>query len=79
MTNKNPDANNEPSNHDVNNSAPKTFAESNERSSFSQLRLAAHSCKVKLQSGAIPGDRIVDINKLNDTLVQILSYTLQTT
>ena len=47
MTNKNPDANNEPSNHDVNNSAPKTFAESNERSSFSQLRLAAHSCKVK--------------------------------
>ena len=46
MTNNKPYANNEPNNHDVNNSAPKTFAESNEPSSFSQIPLTS-SCKLK--------------------------------
>ena len=40
-------ANNEPNIHDVNNSAPKTFAGNNEPSSFNtQIRLAS-SCKLK--------------------------------
>ena len=47
MTNNKPYANNEPNNHDVNNSVPKTFAESNEPSSFSQIPLTS-SCKLKL-------------------------------
>ena len=38
MTNNNPYANNEPSSHDVNDSAPKTFTGCNEPSSFSQIR-----------------------------------------
>ena len=46
-TNNKPYANNEANNHDVNNSAPKTFAESNELSSFSQVPLTS-SGKLKL-------------------------------
>ena len=46
MTNNTPDANNEPNNHDVNNSAPKNFAGSNEPSSISQIPLTS-SIKLK--------------------------------
>ena len=47
MTNNTPDANNEPNNHDANNSAPKNISGSNEPSSFSQIPLTS-SIKLKL-------------------------------
>ena len=47
MTTNKPYANNELNIHDVNNSAPKTFAGHNEPSSFTQIRLAS-SCKLKI-------------------------------
>ena len=78
MTNDKPSANNEPNNHDVNNSTPKNFAGSNEPSSFSQIPLTS-SRKLKLRSGTISGDRINNVNKLSDILVQILSHIFHTT
>ena len=47
MTNDIPYANNELNSHDVNNSAPKTFAGNNEPTLFSQIPLTS-SCKLKL-------------------------------
>ena len=66
-----PYANNEPNNHDVSNSTLKTFAGSNEPLSFSQISVKS-SCKLKLQSATISGDRTLDVSKVNDILVQIL-------
>lgn len=47
MANNKPYANNEPKNHDLNNSAPTIFAGSNETSSFFQKPLSS-SCKLNI-------------------------------
>ena len=47
MTNNNPYANNKPNNHDLNNSAPKTFVGRNNPSSFSPIP-SPSSCKLEI-------------------------------